>query len=458
MGKLFGTDGVRGLAGEKLSPELAFNLGKAFAYILKTRSEKDIATPTDKPVVLIGKDTRISGDMLEAAIVSGFTSMGVSVILAEVVPTPGVAFLIKKHKAHAGVVISASHNPFMDNGIKFFDKDGYKLSDELENEIEETVLNSIPLEASKYENIGYKKALATANEEYKDFLLNSIKIDDLKGLKIAIDCANGATSSVTPMLFEALSSDFSLIHAEPNGVNINENCGCTHMDSIALFVKENNMDIGIAYDGDGDRCLLIDELGNTIDGDMIMSICAKYMKDNGTLKNNTLVTTIMSNLGLFIMGEKEGITVEKTDVGDKYVLERLLKTGTNFGGEQSGHFIFLDYNTTGDGILTSLYVLKIMKETGKKLSELNKVMKVLPQVLVNAKVSAENKHSYMENAEIKAEIEKLEKKFDGKGRVLIRPSGTENLVRVLIEGEDETEILTEANNLKNLLEVKLCAE
>ena len=451
MGRLFGTDGVRGKAGDILSPELSFKLGKVFGSVLK----RDIA----KPSVLIGKDTRISGDMLEAGLVAGLTAMGVDVFLAEVIPTPAIAYLVKKYNTSAGVVISASHNPFMDNGIKFFDKDGYKLSDKLEKEIEDIIFNDYDsLKNETCEHIGKKTMLNTVDEDYSKYLASCVDNYDFSGIKIAIDCANGATFKTAPLVFEKLNAEIYTIYDKPDGININENCGSTHMKNLVEFVKNNNMDIGVAYDGDGDRCFLVDELGNVIDGDMIMSICSKHLKQNGKLQKNTLVTTVMSNLGLFIMGEKEGINIEKTDVGDRYVLEKLIDIKANFGGEQSGHIIFLDYNTTGDGILTSLNVIKIMKETGKKLSELNNVMKVMPQVLVNAKVSAENKKNYVKNDKIRTEIEELEKKFGAKGRVLIRPSGTENLVRVMIEGEDEAELLKSATKLKDLMEELLCVE
>ena len=449
MISLFGTDGVRGVANTELTPELAFNLGRAGAYVL-TKDKKHSAN------IIVGIDTRVSCDMLESALVAGICSVGAHVVLVGVIPTPGIAHLIREYNMDAGVMISASHNPVKDNGIKFFNSDGYKLPDTLENEIENIIIGGLEdLPRPIGEKLGTKKIRENALNDYMDFLKNTAKDIDLTGLRIAIDCANGATYKVAPLTLSSFGAEVLPIHNTPNGININKNCGSTYMDSLVGYVKQNNLDIGIAYDGDGDRCLVVDENGNILDGDEIMSICGNYLKEENLLNKNTIVATVMSNLGFFIMGKEKGIKIKKSDVGDRYVLEAMLEYGYNFGGEQSGHIIFLDYNTTGDGILTSLQLLKIMKITGKKLSELNVQMKIMPQVLVNAKVSNAKKHTYSLNDTINEEITKLEKKFEGKGRVLIRPSGTEPLIRVMIEGEDEDIIKQEANKIANLLETLL---
>lgn len=446
MISLFGTDGVRGVANTELTPELAFNLGRAGAYVL-TKDKKHSAN------IIVGVDTRVSCDMLESALVAGICSVGAHVVLVGVIPTPGIAHLIREYNMDAGVMISASHNPVKDNGIKFFNSDGYKLPDSLENEIENIIIGGLEnLPRPIGENLGTKKIKDTALEDYIKFLKSTVKGLSLEGLKIAVDCANGATYKSAPLVLSSLGAEVLPIHNIPNGVNINKNCGSTYMEFLVEYVKQNNLDIGIAYDGDGDRCLVVDENGKILDGDEIMSICGNYLKDENLLKNDTIVATVMSNLGFFLMGKEKGIKIKKTDVGDRYVLESMLEEGYNFGGEQSGHIIFLDYNTTGDGILTSLQLLKIMKLTGKKLSELNVQMKVMPQVLVNAKVSNAKKHSYSLNEQINEEISNLEKKFEGKGRVLIRPSGTEPLIRVMIEGENEEIIRQEANKIAKLLE------
>lgn len=446
MVTLFGTDGVRGVANTELTPELAFNLGRAGAYVL-TKDIKHSAR------VIVGIDTRISCDMLEAALVSGMCSVGAHVFVVGVIPTPGISHLIRQYNMDAGVMISASHNPVKDNGIKFFNNEGYKLPDKLENEIENIIISGLDtLPRPIGYNLGTKKILLNAIDDYVAFLKGTVKDIDLSGLKIGLDCANGATYKVAPLVLSSLGASIFPIHNEPNGININKDCGSTHMESLVKHVKKNNLDIGIAFDGDGDRCLVVDENGSILDGDQIMSICGNYLKNNQMLNKDTIVATVMSNLGFFMMGKVNNINIEKTDVGDRYVLECMLENGYNFGGEQSGHIIFLDYNTTGDGILTSLQLLKIMKLTGKKLSKLNIKMKVMPQILVNAKVSSNKKYSYNLNDTINQEISNLEKKFKDTGRVLIRPSGTEPLIRVMIEGEDKNMIKEEANKIAKLLE------
>lgn len=446
MVSLFGTDGVRGVANTELTPELAFNLGRAGAYVLT----KDIKHSAK---IIVGVDTRISCDMLESALVAGMCSVGAHVFVVGVIPTPGISHLIRQYNMDAGVMISASHNPVKDNGIKFFNSEGYKLPDKLENEIEDIILNGLEtLPRPIGENLGTKKILPNAIDDYVAFLKETVKDINLSGIKIGIDCANGATYKVGPLVLSSLGAKIFPIHNEPNGININKDCGSTHMESLVRHVKENNLDIGIAFDGDGDRCLVVDENGSILDGDQIMSICGNFLKDKNLLNKDTIVATVMSNLGFFIMGKENNINIEKTDVGDRYVLECMLENGYNFGGEQSGHIIFLDYNTTGDGILTSLQLLKIMKLTNEKLSKLNFQMRVMPQVLVNAKVSNNKKYNYSLNNTINQEISNLEKKFEGRGRVLIRPSGTEPLIRVMIEGEDEIMINEEANKIAQLLE------
>ncbi len=445
MGKFFGTDGVRGVANTELTPELVYKLGRAGAYVL-TKETKNA------PKIIVGMDTRISGDMLESALIAGICSVGASAVSLGVVPTPAVAHLVKEYKADAGVVISASHNPVEDNGIKFFNNMGFKLPDETEAQIEDVIINSLDdIPRPIGGDVGSKSVKEEAVDDYIRFLKSTtdIKFD---GIKVAIDCANGATYKAGPITLHELGAEVCAIHREPDGTNINKDCGSTHIESLKKFVIETNSDIGIAFDGDGDRCLAVDENGEFVDGDQIMAICGSYLKEQGKLKNNTIVATVMSNLGLFIMGGEKGINIEKTKVGDRYVLERMLEKNDTLGGEQSGHIIFLEYNTTGDGILTAIQLLSIMKKTGKKLSELKKIMEVLPQVLVNATVDRNKKNDYLSNDTIKAEIEKLEKKFEGQGRVLIRPSGTEPIVRVMLEGRNQEELTKEAEKLAKIIE------
>lgn len=445
MGKYFGTDGVRGVANTELTPEFVYKLGRAGAYVI-TKKENN------SPTIIVGMDTRKSADMLEASLIAGMCSVGAKVICLGVVPTPAVAYLIRKYNADAGVVISASHNPFQDNGIKFFNNKGFKLSDELENEIEDIIDNKFDeIPYYEAEKVGYKEINENASFDYIDFLASSID-GNFEGINLIIDCANGATYKTAPALFEKLKANITTIFKEPNGTNINNNCGSTHMETLCQKVKEGKFDLGIAFDGDGDRCLAVDENGEIVDGDCIMAICGSYLKEQGKLKKDTIVATIMSNLGLFIMGKEKNIEILKTNVGDRYVLEEMLKSNYNFGGEQSGHIIFLDYNTTGDGILTAIQLINIIKKTDKKLSELKKIVNILPQVLVNAKVDNKKKYDYLKNEDIKNAIAKLEKKFDGEGRVLIRPSGTEPLVRVMIEGKDQDILEKDAKELAQFIE------
>lgn len=448
MGKLFGTDGIRGIANKELTAELAFKTGRSGAYVLTK-------TVSRRPRILIGKDTRKSGDMLEAALTAGLCSMGAKVIPLGVIPTPAVAYLTRLYNADAGVVISASHNPCEYNGIKFFNSEGYKLKDEIEDEIEDYIEGrKIIDELPTHGKVGYVSANHNAVEDYVNFAVSTIDTH-LDGIKIAIDCANGASYQTAFKALNKLGANVEAIHNTPDGVNINDKCGSTHMKSLQDYVVSIGADIGIAFDGDADRMLAVDEKGQIIDGDQIMAACAYYMMQEGKLKQNTLVSTVMSNLGLFIAGEKLGINIPRTKVGDRYVLEEMLDKGYCLGGEQSGHIIFLDYNTTGDGLVSALQFLSLLKKTGKKASELASIVTVLPQALVNAHVKTENKTTYMNFPEISGEIEKLEKEFSGEGRVLIRPSGTEPLVRVMIEGKDQEYITKKATELAELIE-KIC--
>lgn len=447
MGRLFGTDGVRGIANKELTCDLAYKIGRAGAYVL-TKDKKDVK-------IVVGMDTRISGDMLEAALVAGICSVGADVLSVGIVPTPAVAYLTRALNAEAGVVISASHNPVEYNGIKFFGSTGYKLNDEVEEEIESYILdgNEVPLNPIG-EEVGRRTVIDNGTDEYISYLRKSINVD-FKGLKVAMDCGNGAVYKAAPKLIKALGADTEVIHNVPSGTNINVNCGSTKPEEVQRLVLGTGADIGLSFDGDADRLIAVDEKGNIIDGDHVMAICGIHMKKKGILKNDTVVGTVMSNMGLDICLKSEGISLKKTKVGDRYVLEEMLKGGYSIGGEQSGHIIFLDYNTTGDGLLTALQIISVMKETGKKLSELASVMTSLPQVLVNAKVSNDKKNAYLEDEVIKEEIKNLEEKFHGEGRVLIRPSGTEPLVRVMIEGKDQKQITEIANKLASLIEERL---
>lgn len=448
MGKLFGTDGVRGIANEELTVQLAYQLGQAGAYVL-TKGNKH------KQTILIGKDTRLSGEMLTAAMIAGICSVGADVMTMGVMPTPAVSYLTREYGADAGVVISASHNPVEHNGIKFFNSNGFKLSDSIEEEIEELILNNnkdIVLPTGT--DIGRHIVRTECIYDYIRFVKRQISTS-LHGMKVVIDCANGASYVSAPEALRQLGAEVIIIHNEPDGTNINKMCGSTHMEDLQLYVKQVGADIGIAFDGDADRCLAVDERGEIVDGDQIMAICGLYMKEQGTLHKSTVVATVMSNLGLFIMGQNNGLAIKQTAVGDRYVLEEMIRSGYNLGGEQSGHIIFLDENTTGDGLLTALHLLEVIKKTGKKLSELASCMEVLPQVLVNAKVTNKKKHLYNEDTIILEAIAVLEEKFKGEGRVLIRPSGTEALVRVMIEGTDIELLETEANKLARLIEERL---
>ncbi len=449
MSTLFGTDGVRGEVNKELTAEIAYQLGKASVIKIEEKLGK-------KPKVVVGKDTRISCDMLESALIAGMCSVGAKVYTLGIVPTPCVAYITKVGEYDAGIMISASHNPFYDNGIKFFNEKGYKLSDDLEESIEKLILRGFDnLKKPTGKDIGYVTKVETALKDYENFLMSTLKEKSFNGLKVVVDCANGATYKIARELFNNLDIEAEIIFDKPNGVNINDNCGSTHMNKLTSRVKESKADLGIAFDGDGDRCLLVDEKGKMVDGDEIMSIIGNRLLKEKSLKENTIVATVMSNLGLFVMGEKLGINIVKTKVGDRYVLEEMLENGYNFGGEQSGHIIFLDYNTTGDGMLTSLQILESIKKSGKSLSELNSYMKIMPQILINVPVLKEHKYSYEKNKVIVSEINKLSDKYSSSGRVLIRPSGTENLIRVMIEGENLEVITEDAKFLSNIISKEL---
>lgn len=445
MARLFGTDGVRGVANEELTPLLAMQLGQAGAHVLTKETNH-------KPTIMVGCDTRISGDMLANALMAGVCSVGANAVYVGVVPTPAVAYLTRKYKVDAGVVISASHNPVEFNGIKFFDGNGYKLPDALEDEIEALIKSDMEgVSFPTGSGIGKIKYRTDAREEYINHSIQSVNID-LSGMKIVLDCAEGAAYYTSVEALKELGANVVAIHNTPDGTNINANCGSTHMEELCARVVYEKADLGIAFDGDADRMLAVDENGNLVDGDQIMSIIGNFMKEQGTLKKDMIVVTVMSNLGMTLMAQKEGITLEQTKVGDRYVLERMKEVGANLGGEQSGHIIMLDRNTTGDGLLSALLLLEVVAKTGKKLSELASIMDVLPQALVNAKVPNHKKDSYMEYPEIAAAIEELDRKFAGEGRVLIRPSGTEPKVRVMIEGKDQALIEAEAKKLADLIQ------
>ena len=434
MRRLFGTDGVRGIANEFLSCERALEIGRALGTVLSRRKRY-------KTKIIIGMDTRISSRMLCAALAAGVCSVGGEVVNAGVIPTPAIAHLVKKHGYTAGVMISASHNSFEYNGIKIFGTDGFKLSDELEERIESIVLDDdVHPSMADPARIGNILDSSTARDEYIAHL-SSAMATDLTGMKIGIDCANGAASATAERLFTSFGAECTIINASPNGTNINDKCGSTYLDGLKGLVVENGLDLGVAFDGDADRCLLVDEMGNEIDGDFIMAIIAQHMKRDGKLTKNTVVGTVMTNLGFKKFCEREGIGFIAAKVGDRYVLEMMNQEGYVFGGEQSGHIIFREHSTTGDGQLTALMLLSEVKRTGKRLSELAAIMKKYPQYIVNIEANAEEKLAFFTNREIATLISEAEENI-GDGRVVVRPSGTEPKIRVMLEGEDEA--LTES--------------
>lgn len=450
MKKYFGTDGIRRIANTDLTPELVYKVAKAGAYVLAKHSNH---TPT----ILIGRDTRISGTLIESAMTAGFLSYGANVKLLGVIPTPAVAYLTKKLNADASVVISASHNTFEFNGVKFFSNKGMKIPDDLEEEIEEIIdSDKINELIAEHDKIGISEIHPEFLYEYADFIIDLFK--DIKfpnDFKVAVDTANGATYKVAEYIFEKLGINYKILSNKPDGININKACGSTHLENLKNYVTANNMSLGIAYDGDGDRCLAVDEQGNEINGDLLLATISKFLKKKGKLNKNTIVATVMSNLGLKIFTKDNEMTFIETKVGDRYVLEEMLKNGYNLGGEQSGHIILLDYNSTGDGILTSLMFIRAILEDYKKVSDINKIISIYPQVLVNAKVKQERKYDYSKDSEIQDLISEIEEEFLNNGRVLIRTSGTEPLVRVMIEGKDVDYINKKARKLADLIEKNL---
>ena len=426
MGKYFGTDGVRGEANKELTPELAFKLGRYGGYVLSQHETDD-----RRPRVLVGRDTRISGQLLENALIAGLLSVGIEVFQLGVISTPGVAYLTRVQKASAGVMISASHNPAQDNGIKFFGNDGFKLVDEQEAEIEallDAAEDTLPRPSA--EGLGTVDEFPEGLLKYSQFLRQTIP-GDLEGITVCVDAANGATATSVNRLFADLETDFYTMGTSPNGLNINDGVGSTHPEKLAEFVVEKGADVGLAFDGDGDRVIAIDEQGNIVDGDKIMYICAKYLAEQKRLKQDTIVTTVMSNLGFHKAVEAIGLKDVITQVGDRYVVEEMRKNDYNFGGEQSGHMIFLDFNTTGDGMLSGIQLLNIMKQTGKKLSELAGEVTIYPQKLVYIRVT--DKNGAMDVPAIRKIVEETEAEMNGEGRILVRPSGTEPLLRVMAE-------------------------
>ena len=448
MGRLFGTDGARGIANTEITSELAMKIGRATAMVLAENT-------AFKPKVLIGTDTRKSADMLSSALASGLCSVGADVLMLGVVPTPAVAFLVKEYGYDAGVMISASHNPCEYNGIKIFQRTGYKLPDAMEEEIEAIILDEIRIPPVV---IGGEVGKVTfAQNAVRDYINHIAETADrlFYGMKIALDCANGSASVTANTLFKQLGAECVVINADPNGTNINENCGSTHIETLSEFVRANGFDAGFAFDGDADRLLAVDKNGNLVDGDMLMAIAVKYLKEKNKLNGNTLVATVMSNMGLFKFCEKNGINCEKTKVGDRYVLERMLEKGYHIGGEQSGHLIFLDHATTGDGQLSAVQILGIIRDTGKSLDELASEIEIFPQVLKNVKVSAFGKHRLSEDNDIKLAVEAAEKELGDNGRVLVRASGTEPLVRVMLEGKDKEQIEKLAMMIAQIVEERL---
>ena len=433
MARLFGTDGVRGEANVTLLPEMAYRLGRAATIYFGKESD-------EQPLIIIGRDTRISGEMFESALTAGICSAGGRAMLAGIIPTPAIAYLARKHKAKAGIVISASHNPFHDNGIKFFGGDGYKLPDAVEDELE-AIVHQLETDDNyprpTAEHIGHIEYRTDLLNQYMEFVLSTCK-ERFDGVKVVLDCANGAAYEAMPKILRRLGANVKVIHALPNGTNINDGCGSTHLESLQKAVLENGADFGIAHDGDADRCLCVDEKGQVIDGDHILVMCAMDMMKEGKLPYNTVVTTVMANIGFHQAIKKAGGRAEITKVGDRYVLENMLKNGYKIGGEQSGHIIFTDFSTTGDGLITALQVLSSLKRSGRKASDLTALMTTYPQLLVNVKVAT--KGGWETNEAIKEAIAEGDKELGENGRILVRPSGTEPLIRVMAEGPDQAQL------------------
>lgn len=445
MGRIFGTDGARGVANTEISCTLAMDIGRAAAMVVARDHHKR------KPVFLVGHDTRISHDMLESAIAAGLCSVGADVVTLGTVPTPAVAYLVANSDADAAIMLSASHNPYEFNGIKIFGAEGFKLTDEEEMEIEEIVLDHIlPYDLKWNDELGVIRSGETLVEQYIDHIVSTVE-RDLSGIRVAADCANGSASATAAKIFAKLGADVTILNDEPNGVNINDNCGSTHIDVLGKYVRENGFDLGVAFDGDADRCLAVDESGELVDGDKLIAIFSSQMKREGKLANDTAVVTVMSNMGFFKFAEQAGIHVEKTSVGDRYVLQNMLEHGHCIGGEQSGHIIFREFMTTGDGQLTAVQLLRAIKKSGKKLSELAQLMQVYPQVILNVRADKEMKRMVKLDEGVLKRQQQLEEGMNGNGRILVRPSGTEPVIRIMVEGLDREAIMNAAKSMEQII-------
>ena len=445
MGRIFGTDGARGVANTEISCTLAMDIGRAAAMVVARDHHKR------KPVFLVGHDTRISHDMLESAIAAGLCSVGADVVTLGTVPTPAVAYLVANSDADAAIMLSASHNPYEFNGIKIFGAEGFKLTDEEEMEIEEIVLDHVlPYDLKWNDELGVIRSGETLVEQYIDHIVSTVE-GDLSGIRVAADCANGSASATAAKIFAKLGADVTILNDEPNGVNINDNCGSTHIDVLGKYVRENGFDLGFAFDGDADRCLAVDENGELVDGDKLIAIFSSQMKREGKLANDTAVVTVMSNMGFFKFAEQAGIHVEKTSVGDRYVLQNMLEHGHCIGGEQSGHIIFREFMTTGDGQLTAVQLLRAIKKSGKKLSELAQLMQVYPQVILNVRADKEMKRMVKVDEGVLKRQQQLEEGMNGNGRILVRPSGTEPVIRIMVEGLDREAIMNAAKSMEQII-------
>ncbi len=445
MGRIFGTDGARGVANTEISCTLAMDIGRAAAMVVARDHHKR------KPVFLVGHDTRISHDMLESAIAAGLCSVGADVVTLGTVPTPAVAYLVANSDADAAIMLSASHNPYEFNGIKIFGAEGFKLTDEEEMEIEEIVLDHIlPYDLKWNDELGVIRSGETLVEQYIDHIVSTVE-GDLSGIRVAADCANGSASATAAKIFAKLGADVTILNDKPNGVNINDNCGSTHIDVLGKYVRENGFDLGVAFDGDADRCLAVDESGELVDGDKLIAIFSSQMKREGKLANDTAVVTVMSNMGFFKFAEQAGIHVEKTSVGDRYVLQNMLEHGHCIGGEQSGHIIFREFMTTGDGQLTAVQLLRAIKKSGKKLSELAQLMQVYPQVILNVRADKEMKRMVKVDEGVLKRQQQLEEGMNGNGRILVRPSGTEPVIRIMVEGLDREAIMNAAKSMEQII-------
>ena len=445
MGRIFGTDGARGVANTEISCTLAMDIGRAAAMVVARDHHKR------KPVFLVGHDTRISHDMLESAIAAGLCSVGADVVTLGTVPTPAVAYLVANSDADAAIMLSASHNPYEFNGIKIFGAEGFKLTDEEEMEIEEIVLDHVlPYDLKWNDELGVIRSGETLVEQYIDHIVSTVE-GDLSGIRVAADCANGSASATAAKIFAKLGADVTILNDEPNGVNINDNCGSTHIEVLGKYVRENGFDLGVAFDGDADRCLAVDENGELVDGDKLIAIFSSQMKREGKLANDTAVVTVMSNMGFFKFAEQAGIHVEKTSVGDRYVLQNMLEHGHCIGGEQSGHIIFREFMTTGDGQLTAVQLLRAIKKSGKKLSELAQLMQVYPQVILNVRADKEMKRMVKVDEGVLKRQQQLEEGMNGNGRILVRPSGTEPVIRIMVEGLDREAIMNAAKSMEQII-------